>query len=69
MLDAIEAAGVAAPYGCRGGACGQCETRVISCEGRLIHQDHHLSDAEKAANTMVLPCVSRFEGRRLVLDL
>jgi ferredoxin-NADP reductase len=69
MLDAIESAGVAAPYGCRGGACGQCATRVVSCDGRLIHKDHHLLAAEKAGNTVVLPCVSRFEGRRLVLDL
>ena len=33
MLDAIEAAGVEAPYMCRGGACGECETEVLACEG------------------------------------
>ena len=69
MLEAIEAAGVDAPYLCRGGACGQCEARVLQCVGTLQHHDHFLSEAERASNTKVMPCVSRFEGRRLVLDL
>jgi ferredoxin-NADP reductase len=68
MLEAIEAAGVDAPYLCRGGACGQCETVVISCDGTLLHSDHFLTDAEKASGTRVMPCVSRFEGQSLVLD-
>jgi ferredoxin-NADP reductase len=69
MLEAIEAAGVDAPYLCRGGACGQCETKVLACEGRLLHHDHFLSEAEKASRTKVMPCVSRFEGASLILDL
>lgn len=68
LLEAIEAAGVDAPYLCRGGACGQCETQVLTCEGSLLHNDHWLSDAEKASGTKIMPCVSRFEGRLLVLD-
>ena len=62
MLEAIEAAGVDAPYLCRGGACGQCETQVLACEGTLLHNDHYLSAGEKASNLKVMPCVSRFEG-------
>lgn len=69
MLDAIEAAGVDAPYLCRGGACGQCQTAVVECDGTLQHADHYLSDAEKASGKTVMPCVSRFEGHRLVIDL
>ncbi len=69
MLEAIEAAGVDAPYLCRGGACGQCEAQVLDCRGTLLHHDHYLSEAEKASNGKVMPCVSRFEGTRLVLDL
>jgi dimethylamine monooxygenase subunit B len=69
MLEAIEAAGVDAPYLCRGGACGQCEARVLACEGTLVHADHYLSEAERASGTAVMPCVSRFEGKSLVLDL
>ena len=69
MLEAIEAAGVDAPYLCRGGACGQCETRVLACDGTLLHHDHFLSDVERASGQKVMPCVSRFEGASLVLDL
>jgi ferredoxin-NADP reductase len=68
MLDAIEAAGVDAPYMCRGGACGECETEVVSCDGTLLHNDHFLSDEVKASGTRIMPCVSRFEGSSLVLQ-
>lgn len=68
MLEAIEAAGVDAPYLCRGGACGQCETRVLECDGTLLHEDHWLDEDERSSGEKVMPCVSRFRGRRLVLD-
>jgi len=68
LLEAIEAAGVDAPYLCRGGACGQCETRVLACDGELQHADHWLDDDEHASNEKVMPCVSRFRGNMLVLD-
>lgn len=69
MLEALEAAGVAVASLCRGGACGQCETRVLACDGTLLHADHYLSAAERAAGGKVMPCVSRFAGRSLTLDL
>jgi ferredoxin-NADP reductase len=68
LLEAIEAAGVDAPYLCRGGACGQCETAVLRCDGKIVHRDHWLSPADQAAGTKIMPCVSRFEGRTLVID-
>ena len=68
MLEAIEAAGVDAPYLCRGGACGQCETRVISHDGELLHADHWLTDEERAGGAKIMPCVSRCRGGTLVLD-
>jgi dimethylamine monooxygenase subunit B len=68
LLEAIEAAGVEAPYLCRGGACGQCETDVLACDGRLLHNDHWLTDDQKAGGSKIMPCVSRFEGKTLVLD-
>ena len=68
LLEAIEAAGVEAPWLCRGGACGQCETDVIQCEGRIEHHDHWLSAEERASSRKIMPCVSRFEGAELVLD-
>lgn len=68
LLEAIEAAGVDAPYLCRGGACGQCETNVLECDGTILHRDHWLTPEEQAANTKIMPCVSRFEGKTLVID-
>ncbi len=68
LLEAIEAAGVDAPYLCRGGACGQCETRVIACDGTIQHNDHWLTDEDRASGQKIMPCVSRFEGRHLSID-
>ena len=69
MLEAVEAAGVDAPYLCRGGACGQCETNVTSCNGKLIHNDHYLVDEDKASGKKIMICVSRIAGPNIVLDL
>lgn len=68
LLEAMEAAGVDAPYLCRGGACGQCETNVVSCDGTILHRDHWLSPEEHAEGRKIMPCVSRFEGKTLVID-
>lgn len=68
MLDAIEAAGVDAPYMCRGGACGECETAVVACEGTILHNDEFLTAEDKASGRKIMPCVSRFEGTTLVLQ-
>ena len=69
ILEAVEAAGIDAPYMCRGGACGQCETGVSACEGVLVHNDVYLTDEEKAEGRKIMICVSRFEGSTLALDL
>jgi dimethylamine monooxygenase subunit B len=69
MLEAIEAAGVNAPHLCRGGACGRCELEVVSADGPIIHQDHYLSDAEKASGKKIMPCVSRAKCQLLELNL
>ena len=68
LLEAIERADVDAPYLCRGGACGMCETSVIDYSGNFIHRDHWLEDDEHASGEKIMPCVSRFEGKTLVLD-
>ncbi|MBL4926863.1 PDR/VanB family oxidoreductase [Fuscibacter oryzae] len=69
LLEALEAAGVQPDWSCRGGACGRCETAVIRCDGHIEHHDHWLNDAEKASQTRIMPCVSRFSGADLALDL
>jgi len=68
LLEAIEAAGVDPPYLCRGGVCGQCETNVVSYDGKFIHNDHWLSEEDHRSGCKIMPCVSRFEGRSLVLE-
>lgn len=68
LLEAMEAAGVDAPYLCRGGACGQCETNVLACDGTILHRDHWLTAEDRTAGHKIMPCVSRFEGKTLVID-
>jgi dimethylamine monooxygenase subunit B len=69
LLESIEAAGVEVPYLCRGGVCGFCRTDVLELDGELIHNDHYLSDEEKASGRVIMPCVSRARCKKLVLDL
>jgi dimethylamine monooxygenase subunit B len=69
LLEAIEQQGVDAPYLCRGGACGQCETEVISCDGELLHHDLYLSAEERASGKKIMPCVSRLKGGCMTLKL
>lgn len=69
LLEAIEATGVDVPYLCRGGVCGFCRTQVIAVDGELVHNDHFLSDQEKASGRFIMPCVSRARCNRLVLSL
>jgi ferredoxin len=71
VLEAIEQADFNPPFLCRGGACGQCETVVVSCSGVIEHNDHFLTDAEKSSGKKIMICVSRLQaaGGHLVLDL
>ena len=68
LLEAMEAAGIDPPYLCRGGVCGQCETNVVSHDGTFKHNDHWLTEAEHCSGRKIMPCVSRFEGKSLVLE-
>lgn len=68
LLEAMEREGIDAPFSCRAGACGQCETKITSCDGTLIHHDHWLDTDEKAAGQKIMPCVSRFDGKHLTIE-
>ena len=68
LLEALEREGVEAPFLCRGGACGQCETNVVSFDGEFIHRDHWLDQEQHASGKKIMPCVSRFVGTSLELD-
>lgn len=67
LLEALEAHRVSVPFSCREGLCRSCETPLLG--GEAEHLDHVLSDAERAAQNCILPCVSRARSAELVLDL
>ncbi len=66
ILDAVQAAGVAAPASCRIGNCGACAVNVL--EGSPEHRDDALTPEERAQGRMCI-CVSRANGPALTLDL
>lgn len=67
ILDVLEEHDVIVPSVCKEGVCGTCECRILS--GEADHRDLVLSDAERAANEILMVCVSRAKGDTLVLDL
>ena len=67
LYQTLNAAKVAVPFSCEEGICGSCETRVI--EGEPDHRDSVLTAAERAANRVMMVCVSGCKSERLVLDL
>ena len=67
ILGAVEAAGLAAPSGCRAGNCGTCQVKVL--QGEPEHRDTALSDTEHNAAGLMCICVSRATSPELTLDL
>jgi len=67
ILEAVEAAGIAAPAGCRNGSCGTCRVKVLG--GKPLHRDVALSDDERTRAGLMCICVSRAESAGLTLDL
>lgn len=67
ILTVLNEAGIHVPCSCQQGICGTCEVRVLA--GEVEHRDSILSSAERAANTIMMTCVSRARGPRLVLDI
>ena len=51
---------------CEEGICGTCMTNVLS--GEVDHRDSILTPQEIARGDVMLPCVSRAKGEKLVLD-
>ncbi len=66
ITEVLEEKGISIPVSCEQGVCGTCMTTVI--EGDIDHQDYFLTDPEKEAGDVILPCCSRAKGT-LVLDL
>lgn len=67
VLEAVTRAGAVVLSSCRVGTCGTCETPVL--EGEVEHRDSVLTPAEQAHGAVMMVCVSRAAGPRLVLDL
>ncbi|MGQ4615530.1 2Fe-2S iron-sulfur cluster-binding protein [Nocardia sp. R7R-8] len=55
------------PSSCEEGYCGECEVRVL--EGTPDHRDDYLTEDEQENGDMMMICVSRCKGPKLVLDL
>jgi len=67
VLDVINEAGAGILSTCREGTCGTCEVRVLA--GIPEHRDSVLDRRERLANETMMTCVSRCQGKRLVLDV
>lgn len=67
ILGRVREAGVPVPSSCEGGTCGTCETFVV--EGEPDHRDAVLTAAEREESEVMMICVSRCRGDRLVLEI
>ncbi|WP_119696735.1 PDR/VanB family oxidoreductase [Microbacterium halotolerans] len=67
ILGKVREAGVPVPSSCEGGTCGTCETFVV--QGEPDHRDAVLSAKERAENEVMMICVSRCLGKKLVLEI
>lgn len=67
VFEVVREAGVSVLGSCLEGICGTCETEVVG--GDVDHRDSILDDEERAANEVMMICVSRCRSARLTLDL
>lgn len=67
VVKALAGAGIQIPVSCEQGVCGTCLTKVV--EGEPDHRDMYLTDDEKQACNVFLPCCSRAKSGTLVIDL
>lgn len=67
ILDVMEENSIPVLGSCRKGVCGSCEVRVV--EGKPVHLDSVMDDAEKDKMGVMYPCVSRCSTDTLVLDV
>jgi ferredoxin-NADP reductase len=66
VLQAMRDAGVSVLASCMEGTCGTCETEVV--DGEIDHRDSVLDPEEQESGEVMMVCVSRCRGSRLVLD-
>lgn len=66
VLQVMRDSGVSVLASCLEGTCGTCETEVVA--GEVDHRDSVLDPDEQESNEVMMVCVSRCRGPRLVLD-
>jgi glycine betaine catabolism B len=57
VLELAESQGIALPYDCRSGVCGQCKTRLLS--GSVVMAAEDALDPLDRANGLILACQAR----------
>ncbi len=67
ILEALQEAGLDAPYSCMEGICGSCATGIIS--GTPDHRDMVLTERDREAGNIMMICCSGAKSDRLVLDM
>jgi ferredoxin-NADP reductase/DMSO/TMAO reductase YedYZ heme-binding membrane subunit len=67
LLDSINRNGGAVISSCGEGVCGTCEVRILN--GKALHLDSVMSDADKDEISVMYPCVSKSATTKLVLDI
>ncbi|MVU80764.1 2Fe-2S iron-sulfur cluster binding domain-containing protein [Nocardia sp. ET3-3] len=67
ILEVLLDHGVDVDYACEEGTCGSCETSVLA--GKVDHRCSVLSAEERAAQDLMMVCVSRSAEEILTLDI
>lgn len=68
LLSVLTDNGVRVLSSCSEGTCGTCEVAVLGGD-KIEHRDAVLSEDEQESGEMMMVCVSRCQGGRLLLDL
>jgi ring-1,2-phenylacetyl-CoA epoxidase subunit PaaE len=66
ILDAVHAAGIDAPYACKGGVCCSCRARLV--EGEVDMDVVYGLEPDEIAAGFVLTCQSHPKTARVVID-
>jgi ferredoxin-NADP reductase len=67
VLEVLQNNGLFVDSSCEEGTCGSCEVAVV--DGAIDHRDSVLTGEERDEGKLMMVCVSRAAGPRLVLDL
>jgi ring-1,2-phenylacetyl-CoA epoxidase subunit PaaE len=66
ILDSVQAAGLPAPYACRGGVCSTCRAKLLAGKATML-KNYGLTDDE-VAQGYILTCQSLPDGGDIVLS-